>query len=126
MPALKGKRKQLTDEESNDSRLVIKIRWVVEAFHGNIKQKFKLLNNVIDNKLLPKVSLYFRIAAFLHNTFGKRLESDLELSDEIVLRMKNQKSVENSYNKEIEKKVGIEKKLFLKKLRLTTYLIFQK
>lgn len=31
MPALKGKRNQLTTTESNESRFVTKLRWVVEA-----------------------------------------------------------------------------------------------
>ncbi|KMQ85209.1 reverse transcriptase-7, partial [Lasius niger] len=39
MPALKGHRNQLTTEESNQSRLVTKLRWVVEAIHGIIGQK---------------------------------------------------------------------------------------
>lgn len=40
MPALKGKRKQLTTNESNESRYVTKIRWAVEAVHGILKQKY--------------------------------------------------------------------------------------
>ena len=69
MPALKGKRNQLTTAESNASRHVTKIRWVVEAIHGIIGQKYKPLHHQLDNKLLPKVSLYCRIACFLNNTF---------------------------------------------------------
>lgn len=34
--ALKGKRKQLSTEESNESRFVTKLRWVVEAVRGII------------------------------------------------------------------------------------------
>lgn len=71
MPALKGKRKQLSTEESNQSRFVTKIRWAVEAVHGILKQKYRLLDHKIDNKLIPKVGVYFRIASFL--TFGKRI-----------------------------------------------------
>ncbi|KYN06949.1 hypothetical protein ALC62_02071, partial [Cyphomyrmex costatus] len=36
MSALKGKRRQLTIIESNESRRVTKIRWVIEAIHGSI------------------------------------------------------------------------------------------
>lgn len=72
MPALKGKRNQLSTKESNQS-IVTKIRWTVEAIHGIIKQKYRLLDKVIDNKLLPKIGLYFKIAAFLYNQFGKTL-----------------------------------------------------
>ena len=55
MPALKGKRNQLTVEEANASRYVTKIRWVVEAVHGIIKQKYKILLYQTDNKLLPNI-----------------------------------------------------------------------
>ena len=50
MPALKGKRNQLTCEESNESRKVTKLRWVVEAVHGVIGKKFRLLHQQLDNK----------------------------------------------------------------------------
>ncbi|GAB1860468.1 SWIM-type domain-containing protein [Camponotus japonicus] len=71
MPALKGKRKQLSTEESNESRFVTKIRWAVESVHGVLKQKYRLLDHKTDNKLIPKIGSYFRIASFLNNTFGK-------------------------------------------------------
>ncbi|EZA62212.1 hypothetical protein X777_05151 [Ooceraea biroi] len=38
MPALKGKRSQLPTDESNESRFVTKLRWVVEAVHGIMKK----------------------------------------------------------------------------------------
>ena len=69
MPALKGNRKQLSTEESNESRFVTKVRWVVEAVHGVLKQKYRLLDHKIDNKLIPKIGSYFRIASFINNTF---------------------------------------------------------
>ena len=69
MPALKGKRKQLTAEESNQSCFVTEIRWVVESVHGMLKQKYRLLDYKIDKKLLDKVGTYFRIATFLNNSF---------------------------------------------------------
>ena len=65
-----------------------KFRWTAEEIHGVLKQKYRLLDYVIDNKLLPKVGLSFKIAAFLHNQFGKTLESDREFSDQIVQNIK--------------------------------------
>lgn len=44
MPALKGKRKQLTTAEFNASRYVTKISWPVELTHGMLKQKYHLLD----------------------------------------------------------------------------------
>lgn len=48
---LKGKRNQLIAEESNISRFVTKICWPVKAVHGNIKQKYQLLDKIIDNNV---------------------------------------------------------------------------
>ncbi|GAB1860852.1 SWIM-type domain-containing protein [Camponotus japonicus] len=111
MPALKGKRKQLTTKESNESRYVTKIRWAVEAVHGIIKQKYRLLDHKLDNKMLPKIGTYFRIASFLNNQFGKRLQSDAEFSSEIIKRMRVRKAVENTLAAEAEEKGWLRKKL---------------
>ncbi|KAH9512011.1 hypothetical protein DERF_010427 [Dermatophagoides farinae] len=93
IPALKGKNKQLTTKESNESRLVTKIRWVVEAVHGVIGQKYKLLHNQFQNKSLPKLATYCRIACFLHNKFGKKFNSDSENMEEIINSMKSSNDV---------------------------------
>ena len=50
----------LTAEESTQSRFVTKIRWSVESVHGILKQKYRLFDHEIDNKLLLKVGKYFR------------------------------------------------------------------
>lgn len=76
MPVLKGKHNQLTTEESNKSRLITKIWWIVEAIHGIIGQKNKLLHHQLHNSLLQNAGLLCRVACFLQNCFGKRLNSD--------------------------------------------------
>lgn len=111
MPALKEKCKQLTTKESNESRYVTKICWAVEAVHGIIKQKYRLLDYKLDNKMLPKIGTYFRIASFLNNQFGKRLQSDAEFSSEIVERMRVTKIVEYTLAAEAEEKGWLRKKL---------------
>ncbi|XP_011873641.1 PREDICTED: uncharacterized protein LOC105565230, partial [Vollenhovia emeryi] len=124
MPALKGKRKQLTTEESNHSRFVTKIRWAVESVHGVLKQKYRFLDHKIDNKLIPKVGMYFRIAAFLNNTFGKRLQSDAETLDKIVQRMKDQKDIQNTLATEIEEKGWLRRKVCFKRVTSNDILDF--
>lgn len=94
MPALKGKRKQLTCKESNESRLVTKLRWVVEAVHGIISQKNDLLHK-LHNSLLPNAGTYCKAACFIYNLTSQRLNSDAQNLEEIVGRMKNRKEVEN-------------------------------
>lgn len=77
MPALKGKRNQLPTTEAKESRFVTKLRWVVEAVHGIIATKFRLLHNQFDNKMLTSAMLYCKVANFLVNEFGKRLIIEL-------------------------------------------------
>ena len=62
IPALKGERKQLLTEESNQSRFMTKIRWVVETVHGMLKQKYRLLVHKMDNKLVSNIGIYFIVA----------------------------------------------------------------
>lgn len=104
MPALKGNKKQLDTTEANESRKVTKIRWVVEAVHGAIAQKYKLLHHNLDNKLLPRVGDICKVAGYLHNEFGKRLDSDGELSEEILLHMESRMQTPNTLCDEVEQK----------------------
>ena len=102
MPALKGKRKQLTTVESNESRFVTKVRWVIEAIHGILGEKCHLLHHQVDNKLLPKIKSYCQVASFFNNKFGKRLDLDAGLVDEILGQIHANNCTENSLEQEIE------------------------
>ena len=104
IPALKSKRKQLSTEESNQSRFVTKIRWVVEAVHGVLKQKYRFLDHKIDKKLVPNFGIYFRVASFLNNAYGQRLRSDKELLYELLQRMHAQKDVDNTLATKVKEK----------------------
>ena len=103
MPALKGQRPNLTTSESNESRLVTKLRWVVETIHGILGKKYNLIHNQLDN--LPKAGAYCRIACFLNNRYGKRLNSekyDDELKNIIIERMLSSKNSKNTLALEAE------------------------
>lgn len=70
MPALlKRGQKQLTTEEANESRLITKTRWLVEARNGHIKSKFKLLLHRIDTVHLKNLGDFYRIAGALINKY---------------------------------------------------------
>ena len=101
-----------------------KIHWSVEPVHGIIKQNYRLLNHIIDNKLLLKVELYFKIAAFLHNRFAKALKSDGDLSEKILKRMKYQIHVENTLANEAEEKGWFRKKLVFQIFSSNDLLVF--
>ena len=102
MPAFKGKQKQLSTEQSNESRLVTKIRWPVESVHGVLGKKYNLLHNQLDNKLIPKVGSLCKVASYLNNTFGKRLNSDQDIVQEVVDQINSRKDVENTLANEID------------------------
>ncbi|XP_076246511.1 uncharacterized protein LOC143186687 [Calliopsis andreniformis] len=74
MPALKGKRNQLTTLESNTSRKVTKVRWVVKAIHGIIGQKYKLLHYQLDNKIQDQQNVENTLATEVENRHWNRRE----------------------------------------------------
>ena len=53
MPTLEGKGKQLSTDESNESRFVPKIHWEDESVQVVLKQKYNLSDHKIDKKLIP-------------------------------------------------------------------------
>ena len=67
--------KQLTTLQTNETRLVTKVRWKVEDANGKIKQ-FRLLDGVLPNKSLNSFKADFRITAALINEHFKPVESD--------------------------------------------------
>ena len=96
MPALMNKKeKQLSTLLANKTRIVTKLRWVVEAIHGIIKQKWKLLNCEIKNQSLIKIRDLFQIAGSLHNLYGPKLGSNPEQNETFIERARNL-SVENA------------------------------
>ncbi|XP_058802355.1 uncharacterized protein LOC131670634 [Phymastichus coffea] len=102
MPALKGKNeKQLSAEDANKSRLVTILRWVVEAVHGNVAQKYKFFHHQLDNRYLPAAGLYCRIVCFLINQFGKRLITTACSDNEVLRYILDKNSKENSLATEV-------------------------
>ena len=79
-----------------------KIRWVVEAVHGILKQKYRFFDHRIDNNLLPKVGILFKIVSYLNNVYGKRLKSDEGMFDEVVERMLKMKDQPNTLCDEVQ------------------------
>ena len=73
--------------------------------------KYRLLDHKIDNNLIPKIGIYFRIASFLNNIFGKRFHFYDDTFDEILQRMHNQKEVKNTLATEAEENVSLRRKL---------------
>ena len=116
MPSfMKKNQVQLSTSQANKSRIVTKVRWVVEAIHGIIKQKWKILNCEVKNQTLPKIKTYFRIVGCLHNLYGKKLISDKESTVKAALLEDiSNMTEENSLFDYLEKN-----SLFLKRTKYT-------
>ncbi|XP_046559913.1 uncharacterized protein LOC124268930 [Haliotis rubra] len=75
MPAYleKGKR-QHEVEDANVSRLITKVRWVVESCNGRIKQ-WRFLDKVVSNHYVPHIGDFVRIVCALCNKYRPALAS---------------------------------------------------
>lgn len=102
MPAMLNKRKQLQTDEANQSRRVTKVRWVVEAVHGHLWGKFKLLKHMVDNKMLPKLPMLCKILGFLQNTYGQRLGFEDSATAELLDYMESRSSLPHTLGQEVE------------------------
>lgn len=88
MPALiqPGER-QLSTEDANDSRIITKTRWIVEARNGHIKTIFKFLSNIVSIPHLPNVGDFFRIAGAIINKYHPTIimeEADVNMARRIL------------------------------------------
>ena len=78
--------KQHSTEEANLSRLVTKVRWVVESANGRIKQ-WKLLDKVVPNTLISQVGDFVRIICAICNKFRPSLASMDQSSTNVAEKM---------------------------------------
>lgn len=74
---------------------------------------------MLDNKLLPKVKLLYRIACYLNNTFGKRFKTDSTISNEIIDRMLNPVYSTNTLANIVENENWHRKSKLFEKLKAT-------
>ena len=76
MPAYLSKGlSQHPTEEANQSRLVAKVRWVVEAYHRRLK-KCKFFYNVIENHHIPHMQKFVKITSAAMNAYLPPLSRD--------------------------------------------------
>ncbi|XP_062622155.1 uncharacterized protein LOC134283681 [Saccostrea cucullata] len=78
MPAfMKRGSKQLSTSDSNLSRVVTKVRWIVEATNGRLKQ-WQYLAKTLPNSQIPFIGDYVRIVAALCNKYRPPLSERVE------------------------------------------------
>ena len=92
-PFLHG-RQRFTQSDANQSRNVTKIRWVVEAVNGRMKQ-FKFLANTIQNGSLPHLEQYLLIICAIINRYQRPIKTstpdDVIIADKMI-RLSKQKN----------------------------------
>lgn len=94
-------KKQHSTTEANISRMVTKVRWVVESVNGRLKQ-WRLLDKVVPNKLLPQRGDFVRIVFALCNKFRPCLGSMDPESSEIATKMLEKADMPNTVQTLVE------------------------
>ncbi|XP_056002470.1 uncharacterized protein LOC125653135 [Ostrea edulis] len=88
--------KQLSTHDSNISRVVTKVRWVVEAANGRLKQ-WKYLEKTLPNTQIPFIGDYVRIVDALCNKYRPPLcnasDHDQSLAAKMLYLSKNVNSL---------------------------------
>ena len=110
MPPFLDNRRQFSTEESNQSRCITKIRWIVEAVNRRIKE-FKYFPNTVQNSSLMYLQADLSIACALINRYRPPIATskpeDLEVGKEIrsLITKKNRfetvSVVRSLYNHEV-------------------------
>ena len=93
MPPFLDGRRQFSTTESNQSRCVTKVRWIVEAMNGRLKQ-FKFFSNTVQNPSLPHLEAYTLIACSLINRYWSPMASStpqMERTGQQMLALLSQK-----------------------------------
>jgi len=110
MPHFFQKGSQHSTTEANESRLVTKVRWVVEAINGLIKT-WKALSDVFPNSQIPYISDYVRIVCALCNAFRPPRIYDNHDNDLIAQRMLQLVSKPNCLQERAEKEAWTKRKV---------------
>ncbi|CAF2624748.1 unnamed protein product [Rotaria sp. Silwood2] len=83
---LKKDQSQFTTCEANQTRLVTKIRWVIESANGRVKQ-WQFFNKIIPNSMIEKIGDYFEIVCAMINCYRPVFIQDTSHDSEIAEKM---------------------------------------
>ncbi|VDI47386.1 Hypothetical predicted protein [Mytilus galloprovincialis] len=87
MPSFLTKgQKQMTTDEANASRLVTKVRWVVESANARIK-RWKYLSHVLPNKQVPYIGDYVCIVCGISNKYLPPLSPGCDNEEALASKM---------------------------------------
>ena len=92
--------KQHSTEKANESRLVTKVRWVVESANGRTKQ-WRALRNVLPNSQIPFAGDCVKIVCSQCNAFRPplvtSLESDVVIAKQMMALAKSPNKLQKSH-----------------------------
>ncbi|KAK3098190.1 hypothetical protein FSP39_017068 [Pinctada imbricata] len=84
MPAfMKKGETQMSTEDANCSRLVTKIRWVVESANARIK-RWRFLDRTLTTNQIPFIREYIRIVCAISNKYFRPLSNGNEDEDQVL------------------------------------------
>ena len=90
MPAVLHRgQSQLSTRDANDSRLITKTRWIVEARNGHLRLIFKFFKDVIPFHHINHLRDFYLIAGAIINKYRDRIimqEATVELAQEMLRR----------------------------------------
>jgi hypothetical protein len=84
--------KQHSTEDANISRLVTKVRWVVESVNARVKQ-WKFFDKVVPNTLVPHIGDFLKIVCAIMNKFRPPL-ANMDPSTAVTARRMVEKAKE--------------------------------
>jgi hypothetical protein len=101
MPPFLDGRRQFSTTESNQSRCITKVRWIVEAVNGQMKQ-FKFLSNTIQNSSLPHLEAYISIVCSIINRYRLPMVTSNVRNEKIGQQMLLLKEKKNKFEQVME------------------------
>jgi hypothetical protein len=101
MPPFLERRRQFSTTESNQSRCITKVRWIVEAVNGQMKQ-FKFLSNTIQNSSLPHLEAYISIVCSIINRYRLPMVTSNVQNEKIGQQMLLLKEKKNKFEQVME------------------------
>jgi hypothetical protein len=100
---LSPNQKQLSTEDANESRLVTRFRNIVERAFGRLKERWKIIGDVVSSGLWPKIHNLIQLLAAVENAFSLPLWSDKESDKSDIEMINHRKNTENELEQLFQK-----------------------
>ena len=126
LPAFLSKsQKQHTTFDANSSRLVTKVRWVVESANARFK-KFKFFARNVPIRSLPTLNSDLQIISAFINAFRPKIKTDSPTDTEVAKAMLRKLNMDNDLEAVLEKGTQLDsrKQTIWKKMKGSTVLDF--